>query len=161
MDKKILFVCLGNICRSPVAEEIMRQNIRSAGLEGQITVDSAGTYGGHVGESPDARMCRAATERGYRLSHAARKIGYDDFEIYDYIVVMDDANYDAVYRMAPTPEAAEKVYTMSEFFQHADADHVPDPYYEGADGFSHVIDLLEDGTQGLLDFILHEEGQDS
>lgn len=157
MDKKILFVCMGNICRSPVAEEIMRQKIKAAGLEGQITVDSAGTYGGHVGEAPDARMCRAAGERGYTLNHSARRITYDDFEKYDLIVVMDDANYDAVYRMAPDPEAAEKVYPMSEFFQDADLDHVPDPYYEGAEGFRHVIDLLEDGTQGLLDFIVQNE----
>lgn len=160
MAKKILFVCLGNICRSPAAEEVMRQKIKAAGLDGKINVDSAGTYGGHAGESPDARMRYAAANRGYKLSHKARQINFDDFEKYDMIVVMDDANYDAVYRMAPDPEAAEKVYTLSEFFQEADFDHVPDPYYEGTDGFEHVLDLLEDGAQGLLDFIVHEEGDD-
>lgn len=159
MAKKILFVCLGNICRSPAAEEVMRQKIKAAGLDGKINVDSAGTYGGHAGEAPDARMRYAAANRGYKLSHKARQINFDDFEKYDMIVVMDDANYDAVYRMAPDPEAAEKVYTLSEFFQEADFDHVPDPYYEGTDGFEHVLDLLEDGAQGLLDFIVHEEGE--
>ena len=150
---KILFVCLGNICRSPAAEEVMRQKIRAAGLEDRIEVDSAGTYGGHAGEQPDARMRQAAAKRGYALLHASRQITYDDFEAFDVIVVMDDNNYDAVYRMAPDPDSADKVYTMSEFFQQADNDHVPDPYYEGVEGFEHVLDLLEDGAQGLLDFI--------
>jgi protein-tyrosine phosphatase len=156
-EKSILFVCLGNICRSPAAEEVMRQKIRAAGLEGRIAVDSAGTYGGHAGEQPDARMRRAAERRGYPLSHTARKINTDDFETYDLIVVMDDSNYDQVYRMAPDPEAAEKIYTLSEFFQESDFDHVPDPYYEGDAGFETVLDLLEDGAGGLLDFILYEE----
>jgi protein-tyrosine phosphatase len=156
--KKILFVCLGNICRSPAAEEVMRQKIRAAGLSGRIAVDSAGTYGGHAGEAPDARMRRAAEGRGYRLNHAARKIRPEDFETADLIVVMDDSNYDNVYRMAPDPEAAEKIYTMSEFFQQSDCDHVPDPYYEGAEGFEHVLDLLEDGAQGVLDFLRNGEG---
>ena len=156
-DKKILFVCLGNICRSPAAEEVMRQKIKSAGLEGKIEVDSAGTYGGHAGEQPDARMRQAAWERGYKLVHTSRQITYDDFENYDMIVVMDDSNYDTVYRLAPDPESADKVYTLSEFFQESDDDHVPDPYYEGAEGFEHVLDLLEDGAQGLLDHILYED----
>ena len=160
MDKKILFVCLGNICRSPAAEEVMRQKIKAAGLEGQITVDSAGTYGGHAGEQADARMRQAAGKRGYKVSHASRQITYDDFNDYDMIIVMDDSNYDNVYRMAPDPESAEKIYPMSEFFQEADSDHVPDPYYEGAEGFEHVLDLLEDGAQGLLDFILYEGNND-
>lgn len=157
MDKKILFVCLGNICRSPAAEEVMRQKIKQAGLEGRITVDSAGTYGGHAGELPDARMRHAAKNRGYKLTHAARQISYEDFEKYDMIVVMDDSNYDNVYRMAPDCDAAEKVFTMSEFFQESDDDHVPDPYYEGNEGFEKVLDLLEDGAQGLLDYILYED----
>jgi len=156
-DKKILFVCLGNICRSPAAEEVMRQKIKAAGLEGNVAVDSAGTYGGHAGELPDSRMRQAAGKRGYKLSHTSRQIRLDDFEQYDMIVVMDDSNYENVYRMAPDPESAEKIYTMSEFFQESDSDHVPDPYYEGADGFETVLDLLEDGAQGLIDFILYEE----
>lgn len=155
--KKILFVCLGNICRSPAAEEVMRQKIKQAGLEHRITVDSAGTYGGHAGEQPDGRMRHAATRRGYDLNHASRQISYDDFAKYDMIVVMDDSNYDNVYRMAPDCDSAEKIFTMSEFFQESDNDHVPDPYYEGAEGFEKVLDLLEDGAQGLLDYILYED----
>jgi len=157
MDKKILFVCLGNICRSPAAEEVMRQKVREAGQEGRIHVDSAGTYGGHAGEQPDARMRMAARNRGYKLDHFSRQIRLDDFHKYDMIVVMDDSNYDNVYRMAPDPESAEKIHPFSDFFQESDQDHVPDPYYEGADGFEHVLDLLEDGAQGLLHYILHEE----
>lgn len=156
MDKKILFVCLGNICRSPAAEEVMRQKVKAAGLEKYFALDSAGTYGGHAGEQPDARMRQAAWNRGYKLSHKSRKITLDDFENYDMIVVMDDSNYDNVYRMAPNPESAEKIYTMSEFFQQSDYDHVPDPYYEGAEGFERVLDLLEDGAEGLLDAIRQE-----
>ncbi|MDR0954986.1 MAG: low molecular weight phosphotyrosine protein phosphatase [Rikenellaceae bacterium] len=153
MKKSILFVCLGNICRSPAAEAVMRQKIEAAGLADQISVDSAGTYGGHAGEAPDTRMRRAAGNRGYRLNHAARQITSDDFERFDLIVVMDNANYDDVYDLAPSPEAAEKIHTLAEFFRKSDTDHVPDPYYGGAGGFERVLDLLEDGTQGLLEFI--------
>ena len=160
MDKKVLFVCMGNICRSPAAEEVMRQKIREAGLESKIRVDSAGTYGGHVGEQPDVRMRQAAGNRGYHLKHAARKINYDDFDKYDMIVVMDDNNYDDVYRMAPTSEAADKVFTLSDFFQNNTHDHVPDPYYEGADGFELVLDLLEDGTEGVLRYLTEEANDD-
>jgi protein-tyrosine phosphatase len=156
MKKSVLFVCLGNICRSPAAEQVMREKVRKAGLEDRIEVDSAGTYGGHAGESPDHRMRRAAADRGYVLSHAARKITSDDFDKYDMIVVMDDENYDDVYDMAPSPEAADKVYTMSEFFRNSTDDCVPDPYYEGADGFEHVLDLLEDGTEGVLEHLIGE-----
>jgi len=152
--QRVLFVCLGNICRSPAAEEIMRQKVRRAGLENRIEVDSAGTYGGHAGESPDHRMRRAAATRGYRLEHAARRITSDDFERYDMIVVMDGNNYDDVYDMAPSPEAADKVYTLSEFFSGSTEDSVPDPYYEGAEGFERVLDLLEDGTEGVLEHLL-------
>lgn len=160
MNKKVLFVCLGNICRSPAAEAVLKSKIKKAGLEGKIQVDSAGTYGGHAGEQPDPRMRLALEKRGYFPSHCSRKITYDDFENYDMIVVMDDSNYEDVYDMAPNPEAAEKVVLMADFFENFTRDHVPDPYYEGAEGFELVLDLLEDGCDGLLREITREEDED-
>ncbi len=151
-NHSILFVCLGNICRSPAAEEVMRQLVARRGLSERIVVDSAGTYGGHAGELPDPRMRRAAAERGYRLTHRSRRVVEEDFERFDRIVVMDDMNYEAMHRLAPSREAAEKIYRMTEFCRrHADRSYVPDPYYEGHEGFALVLDLLEDGCAGLLD----------
>ena len=138
METKILFVCLGNICRSPAADGIMRHIVRERGLGAEIAVDSAGTYAGHTGELPDARMRRAASRRGYDLTHRARQIREEDFGKFDLIVVMDDRNYEHVHR-------------LREFFsRHPGWDHVPDPYYEGAEGFELVLDMLEDGCEGIL-----------
>ena len=103
METKILFVCLGNICRSPAADGIMRHIVRKRGLGAEIAVDSAGTYAGHTGELPDARMRRAALRRGYELTHRARQIREEDFGKFDMIVVMDDRNYEHVHRLAPSP----------------------------------------------------------
>lgn len=154
MKKRILFVCLGNICRSSAAEEIMRQTARRNGAEELLAVDSAGTYGGHAGDLPDARMRHAATGRGYVLTHRARRITEADFDRFDMIVVMDDMNYEAVHRLAPSRRAAEKIFRMREFFsRHPQWDHVPDPYYEGHEGFELVLDMLEDGCAGILDYI--------
>ena len=154
MKTKILFVCLGNICRSPAAEQIMRETVERAGLRARITVDSAGTYGGHAGDLPDPRMRSAAARRGYTLTHRARKIREEDFERFDRIVVMDDMNYETVHRLAPSPEAAQKIFRMREFFRRfAHWSHVPDPYYEGHEGFELVLDMLEEGCSVLLDEI--------
>jgi protein-tyrosine phosphatase len=150
-ETKLLFVCLGNICRSPAAEGVMRRLVAEAGLDGRVECDSAGTYGGHAGELPDDRMRRAASARGYDLRHRARQIRTIDFDRHDMIVVMDDANYERVHRMAPSLEAAQKIFRMTEFCRtHTDATHIPDPYYEGAEGFERVLDLLEDACGGLL-----------
>jgi protein-tyrosine phosphatase len=153
---KLLFVCLGNICRSPAAEGVMRHIVAQAGLGDSIECDSAGTYGGHAGEKPDHRMRRAAAARGYDLTHRARQIRVDDFDRFDKIIVMDDSNYERVHRLAPSPEAVGKIHRMTEFRRrgpgapHPDATHVPDPYYEGAEGFERVLDLLEDCCSGLF-----------
>ncbi len=153
-DNKILFVCLGNICRSPAAEGIMRDLVAKRGLEG-FEIDSAGTYGGHAGDLPDARMRAAALKRGYHLTHRSRQVRTEDFDRFDRILVMDDSNYERVHRLAPTTEAAAKIYRMTEFCRrHPGADHVPDPYYEGAQGFEKVLDLLEDACEGLLKEIM-------
>ena len=136
MKTNILFVCLGNICRSPAADGIMHHIVEERGLSGRIGIDSAGTYAGHTGELPDARMRRAAARRGYDLGHRARQIREEDFDRFDMIVVMDDMNYENVHRLAPSRRAAEKIFRMREFFRrHPRWDHVPDPYYEGAEGF--------------------------
>lgn len=154
METKILFVCLGNICRSPAADGIMRHLVHTRGLDARIAIDSAGTYAGHTGELPDSRMRRAASRRGYDLTHRARQIREEDFEKFDMVVVMDDRNYETVHRLAPSPEAARKIFRMREFFRrHPDRSHVPDPYYEGAEGFELVLDMLEDGCAGILEYL--------
>lgn len=147
---KILFVCLGNICRSPAAEGVMQQLVDRAGRHERFVIDSAGTYGGHAGEPADPRMRKAASRRGYDLTSRSRKITTDDFDRFDRIIVMDDTNYERVHRMAPSTEAANKIYRMVEFCQHHHATYVPDPYYEGHEGFELVLDLLEDACEGLL-----------
>lgn len=148
--KKIIFVCLGNICRSPAAEGIFRYKVSKSGLEGCFEIDSAGTYGGHAGDLPDARMRAAAAQRGYVLTHCSRQVREEDFDRFDMVIAMDDRNYEKLSRLAPSPEAMKKIYRMTEFSSRKDYDHIPDPYYEGHDGFELVLDLLEDACDGLL-----------
>lgn len=149
----ILFVCLGNICRSPAADGIMHKLVEEEGLDQIISIDSAGTYGGHAGDLPDARMRHHARRRGYELHHRSRKVKPDDFDDFDLILAMDDANYDNLFRLAPSSEARQKIRRMTDFCQKIPVDHVPDPYYEGADGFERVLDILEDACSGLLSVI--------
>lgn len=154
----VLFLCLGNICRSPAAEGILRHLIHDRGLDDSIRVDSAGTYGGHAGDLPDERMRRAASRRGYELTHRSRQIREEDFERFDMIVVMDDMNYEYAHRLSPSREASQKIFRMREFFRrHPQWSYVPDPYYEGVDGFELVLDMLEDGCEAILD-LLTEKG---
>ncbi|WP_300098370.1 low molecular weight protein-tyrosine-phosphatase [uncultured Alistipes sp.] len=149
---KILFVCLGNICRSPAAEGILRAMAARRGVADRIEIDSAGTYGGHAGQLPDTRMRRAAAQRGYELTHRARQVREEDFERFDRIIVMDDMNYEALHRLAPSRAAAQRIFRMTEFCRrHPGRSYVPDPYYEGHEGFERVLDLLEDGCEGILD----------
>lgn len=150
--KSILFVCLGNICRSPAAEGILRHMAAARGVADRLEIDSAGTYGGHRGDLPDPRMRHAAARRGYALTHRARQVCAEDFDRFDCIVAMDDMNYETLHRLAPSRDAARKVFRMVEFCRrHPDRTYVPDPYYEGHEGFELVLDLLEDGCEGLLD----------
>ena len=160
MKQRVLFVCLGNICRSPAAEHIMRHYIEERGLQSLVEVDSAGTYGGHAGELPDPRMREAAYSRGYRLTHRSRRFEEDDFERFDKIVVMDDSNYERVSRLAPERKALDKVFRMREFMtDYPDWSYVPDPYYEGREGFFLVLDMLENGCRVLLDRIVEEQAK--
>lgn len=153
MKQRILFVCLGNICRSPAAEGILRDLVIRRGLTERIEVDSAGTYAGHTGELADPRMRRAASARGIELTHRARQIREADFERFDRIIVMDDYNYEDVHRLAPSRELANKIDRMRDFFSEETRrrfNYVPDPYYEGHEGFEIVLDLLEEGCRNLL-----------
>ena len=149
---KILFVCLGNICRSPAAQGIMQQMIDNARLTDAYYLDSAGTYSGHAGDLPDKRMRVHATRRGYNLTHRARPVHESDFDDFDLIVAMDDSNLRTLRNMAPSVDDEKKVVRMTDYCRlHPYYDAVPDPYYEGASGFELVLDLLEDACQGLLD----------
>lgn len=151
---KVLFVCLGNICRSPAAEGVMLALIKQRGLEDCVEVDSAGTYGGHAGDMPDHRMRVHARRRGYELTHRSRRVTGDDFERFDIIVAMDNSNYSTLRGMAATVEEERKIVPMGKYIrQYPHYDYVPDPYYEGSEGFELVLDLLEDACEALLDDI--------
>ena len=150
---KILFVCLGNICRSPAAEGIMKKMVEEEGLPDVIMVDSAGILDYHEGELPDKRMRDYAFRRGYKLDSFSSPVKLPDFEKYDLIIGMDDSNYDRLRAMAPNLEAKQKVRRMREFLQNHSNDHIPDPYYGSEHGFELVLDLLEDGCKGLIDEI--------
>ncbi|MCD8031073.1 MAG: low molecular weight phosphotyrosine protein phosphatase [Bacteroides sp.] len=150
MKKKILFVCLGNICRSSTAEGIMRRLIAEAGREEEFEIDSAGILSYHQGELPDSRMRAHAARRGYELTHRSRPVTTDDFYRFDLILGMDDRNLQDLHDRAPSLEEQSKIGRMTDYCTQIDADHVPDPYYGGAAGFERVIDILEDACRGLL-----------
>ena len=150
---KVLFVCLGNICRSPMAEGVFTHIVNERGLREKYIIDSAGVAGYHIGELPDRRMREHAWQRGYKLDSRARQVKTDDFFEFDYILAMDDSNYDALISIAPNIQTEHKVKRMADFCRHHNMDHVPDPYYGGADGFQLVIDLLEDACETLLNEI--------
>lgn len=150
MRKKILFVCLGNICRSSTAEGVMRHLLEKAGLESEFQIDSAGIFAYHQGELPDSRMRAHAARRGYNLVHRSRPVRIEDFYQFDLIIGMDNRNIDDLKDKAPSPEEWKKIHRMTEYCTSTLMDHVPDPYYGGADGFEHVLDILEDACHGLL-----------
>ena len=152
MKQRILFVCLGNICRSPAAEAMLRVLTERAGKADSVEIDSAGTYGGHSGERSDPRMRRAAAARGIEMTHRARQVREEDFDRFDRIIAMDDNNYEALFRLAPSREAGAKRYRFREFLRHhPDWSYIPDPYYEGHEGFELVLDLLEDGCSTIVE----------
>lgn len=148
---RLLFVCLGNICRSPAAEAIARDLIGRAGLADIVSVDSAGLHAYHEGEKADRRMIDAALTRGYRVTGISRPLVWEDFDDFDLIIGMDDANVEELYRRAPSVEASRKIVRMRSFgTRYPHFDHVPDPYYGGSSGFVQVLDLLEDSIEDLL-----------
>ncbi|MBD1850564.1 low molecular weight protein-tyrosine-phosphatase [Leptolyngbya sp. FACHB-711] len=147
---KLLFVCLGNICRSPSAENIMNYLIRQRGLQEQIICDSAGTSSYHIGSSPDRRMTAAAARRGIVLEGRARQFKPRDLEEFDLILAMDKDNYADILSLDPEGAYHDKVKLMCDFCRHHRDREVPDPYYGGESGFNDVIDLLLDACEGLL-----------
>lgn len=153
---KILFVCLGNICRSSSAEEIMRTFVKREGLEHQIEVDSAGILSYHEGELPDNRMRMHAYHRGYELTHLSRPVCTEDFFEFDLIIGMDDRNIQDLKDRAPSPETELKIRRMTDYCRNKQVDYVPDPYYGGASGFENVLDILEDACEGLLEAVKKE-----
>jgi protein-tyrosine phosphatase len=147
---RVLFVCTGNICRSPTAEGIFRRLVREAGLEHVIQTDSAGTHGYHIDEPPDPRSQAAAGSRGYDLSALrGRQVTRKDFDAFDLLVAMDRGHQAILTRLAPGT-GAHKVRLMMGYASGSGYDEVPDPYYGGPDGFELVLDLLEDAARGLL-----------
>ncbi len=151
---RVLFVCLGNICRSPTAHGVFESLVKARGLESHIHVDSCGTGDWHVGHAPDKRSAKAAAQRGYDLSHLrARQVRLEDFDEFDYILAMDRANLDDLEDLRPAHYAGD----LRLFLAYAPAlgvEEVPDPYYGGIDGFGHVLDLVEAASEGLLQEIL-------
>ena len=150
---KVLFVCLGNICRSPTADGIFRNLVAQANLDQKILVDSAGTGDWHIGKAPDARTVAAARNRGYDLSVLrARQVNKSDFAEFDYVLAMDNSNLKDLQRMKPFDYKGH-LGLFLEFGSRGDYLEVPDPYYGGKEGFDLVLDLVEDAAQGLLNHI--------
>lgn len=149
----VVFVCMGNICRSPTAEVVFRHYVEQAGLGELVCVDSAGTHDYHVGAAPDGRTQRAAQQRGYDMSLLrGRQVEVGDFSRFDYVLAMDEANLAILKRLRPH-DSAGHLGLFLDFARHHGEREVPDPYYGGADGFERVLDMVEDAAEGLLTHI--------
>lgn len=148
---KVLFVCMGNICRSPTADGVFKHIVEQAGLSDQIYIDSAGTHSYHIGSQPDSRSQAAALKRGIDLSSLrARQVNREDFAKFDYVLAMDRENYRDLQSLC-SPEQAKKLHLFLEFAPELETREVPDPYFgRGQDGFEHVLNLIEAASQGLL-----------
>ena len=157
-DVKVLFVCMGNICRSPTAQGMFETLVQQARLEGRIHIDSAGTHAYHVGEAPDQRAREAAARRGIDLARQrARRVDVADFEQFDYVVAMDRNNLEDLLLICPDHHR-QKLSLLLDFARHLDQQDVPDPYYGGVQGFERVLDLVEEGARGLLEDIRRRLG---
>lgn len=151
---RVLFVCLGNICRSPAAEGIMKSVVEERNASDRWEIDSAGTGNYHIGDLPDRRMRIHAIRRGLTLDHICRQVCQSDFDCFDIIIPMDASNERNLKLAAPSVEAEEKIIPMADFFVTFDRwDCVPDPYYEGAEGFELVLDLLKEGCENLYQYL--------
>lgn len=149
--KRILFVCLGNICRSPAAEGIFRHLVAQRHLSHDFFIDSAAIGSWHIGDLPDPRMRRCGSRHGYTFDSRARQLTSDDFDQFDYIIGMDFDNLRAIKAKARREEDEKKVLLMADFLRHHDSATIPDPYYGDDRDFDHVVELLEDACESLLD----------
>lgn len=156
LPTRVLFICLGNICRSVAAEAVFRAMAEAAGCGEAVTADSAGLIDCHEDELADPRMRRHAAARGYRLTHRSRPVCRKDFDRFDLIVVMDASNERGLRATAPSPEAMKKVVHLTDYLTAHKADSVPDPYYGDDSAFEHVLDLIEDACAGLLDALCRQ-----
>ncbi len=156
-EVKVLFVCMGNICRSPSGEAVMNSYIRKSGLFDKIKCDSAGTIAYHAGEPADSRMQRHAKKRSYNLTGISRQVIKSDFDEFDYIIAMDNDNYTDLEKLfMPSAMYSGKLKRMTDYCTKPNPGYVPDPYYGGSDGFEQVLDILEDACEGLLKHICNE-----
>lgn len=155
--KKFLFVCLGNICRSPAAEGVFKDLLNKESIADQFFVDSCGTSNAHAGEKADSRMRASASNRGIELTSISRGFRDEDFEKFDFIVTMDNSNYFNIMARLPSEEYEKKILKMADFVIKQDFDEVPDPYYGGQGGFELVLNILEEGSINLLKKIMEEE----
>ena len=155
MEKiKILFVCMGNICRSPTAEGVFAKRLKERNLGAYFDIDSAGTHAAHIGEAPDLRAQSAALQRDIDLNHIrARKVIMGDFEDFDYLLAMDDDNYAALMKACPE-QYQDKVRYFLDYAPHLEEREVPDPYYGGKYGFERVLDMVEAASEGFLNTLL-------
>ena len=154
---RLLFICLGNICRSPAAEGVMKAKVHAANLDDQFFIDSAGIGDWHVGQLPDRRMRERGARRGYRFDRHARQIRQSDFDDFALLLVMDKDNYRIVTSKAPNAEAREKVHMLTDYLQeYKNVATVPDPYYGDLSDFDYALDLIEDACEGLLEALILE-----
>ena len=153
-EKKLLFVCLGNICRSPAAEAVMVDKLKKAGMDTKVFCDSAGILGYHSGEKADLRMRNHALQRGYKVTSLSRKVNTAvDFDHFDMIIGMDDQNIKDLNLLVRSTADLKKIFRMTDFSSQSTYDFIPDPYFGGSDGFELVLDLLEDACDGLLKYL--------
>ena len=158
--KKILFICLGNICRSPAADGIMKHMVSERRLDEEFLIDSAGIGSWHAGELPDRRMRQCGERHGYTFNHRARQFSSRDFERFDLIAVMDEENYADVARLAGSPADTGKIIRLSDYLRHHPGQRsVPDPYYGTMRDFEFALELLEDACAGLLDALCESTEQ--
>ena len=147
---RILFVCLGNICRSPAAEAVFKHLIKREGIEDQFTIDSAGTGDWHIGELADKRMRAAAEKRGIEMTSRARQIREEDFKEFDLIIAMDDSNVANIKKIMVDEADVKKIKKMTDYQSDKSVTNVPDPYFGGEEGFEYVLDLVNEASKGLI-----------
>jgi protein-tyrosine phosphatase len=154
---EVLFVCMGNICRSPLAEGVFRKLVQDAGMQDWFRIDSAGTSGYHTGDAPDPRTCAVASSRGVELDHAARRLQASDFDRFDYVLAMDTDNLERALQLADGRRTRARVALLRSYEPGAAPDaEVPDPYYGGPRGFEDVHDMVERACRGLLEHLCRE-----